>query len=163
MRTSRVSEFSMTKMGEDFQSGRFAEFAPYSDKNVVPPSLMGGKNFAQGAAKRAEVNAAKAGAAIDNAVKATGKAGAAIRNAAGKVGEVAVNAKNKVAVLVKGANGKAFIQQRWKNVQDAGKAVGGAARQAGGAIKANPGKSAAIAGAVGLAGGGIYALSRRKD
>lgn len=123
------AEFSMSQLGADF-SHDIANFAPYSPDNVVPGGrAMGGKNYVQGAAKQVE--------------NAAGGIGNTIKKAADSVGKQAVAAKNKVAVLVKGADGKVFVQQRWKNVKDAGKAVGNAAKQAGGVIKANPGKAAA--------------------
>jgi hypothetical protein len=160
-----IAKFSIRQMSDSYQQ-KIAEFAPYSDKNVVPQTLRGNMPpppprpafYKQGAAKIAEVNAAKAGQAIDNAGKAVGKAVGGVKGAASEVRKQVVNAKNKVAVLVKGANGKAFIQQRWKNVQDAAGAAGNAAKQAGGVIKANPGKSVLAAGAIGAGGYGLSKL-----
>jgi hypothetical protein len=106
---------------------------------------MGGKNYVQGAAKQAENAANAAGKAAKAVGNAAGGIGNTIKKAADSVAKQAVAAKNKVAVLVKGADGKVFVQQRWKNVQDA-------AGKAGAFVKANPAKTGLIVAGVGAAG-----------
>jgi flagellar hook-basal body complex protein FliE len=137
----------MSQLGADFES-HIANFAPYNPDNVVV-GAMGGKNYVQGAAKQVENAANAAGKAAKAVGKAAGGIGNTIKNAADSVAKQAVAAKNKVAVLVKGENGKMFVQQRWKNVQDA--VAKGAAF-----VKANPGKTAGAAAVL----GGTYVAGR---
>jgi flagellar hook-basal body complex protein FliE len=146
-KTNRTAEFSMSQLGADFES-HIANFAPYNPDNVVV-GAMGGKNYVQGAAKQVENAANAAGKAAKAVGKAAGGIGNTIKNAADSVAKQAVAAKNKVAVLVKGENGKMFVQQRWKNVQDA--VAKGAAF-----VKANPGKTAGAAAVL----GGTYVAGR---
>jgi hypothetical protein len=132
----------MSQLGADFNND-IANFAPYSPDNVVPGGgAMGGKNYVQGAAKQAENAANAAGKAAKAVGNAAGGIGETIKKAADSVAKQAVAAKNKVAVLVKGADGKVFVQQRWKNIQDA-------AGKAGAFVKANPGKTAGYAAVLG--------------
>lgn len=149
MRVHRKSSamFSLAQMTADFANGNFAEFASLD----LDRGAMGGNR------RPGMSNAAWRSAGMDLDREAMNS-----RKPLDRLSNQVNKAKNKVAVLVKGAGGKTFIQQRWKNVQDAAGAAGNAAKQAGGAIKANPGKSALAVGAIAAAGaGGAYLIANK--